>query len=197
MLKEERKKILLRCAKEIFSEKGYYQTSISNIIERAGVARGTFYLYFQSKRDVFNSILDELVKALGEIMKPIDLNSSTPPLEQLRNILRSIAILALEDPDMPRILLNRAIGLDKEFDMKLREFYGAVQGKVESALQHGIALGLVRKCNTQMTACCILGCVKEVIEFISSEPKTISQLDRFLDEILTFGLQGILTSRMA
>ena len=97
---------------------------------------------------------------------------------------------------MPRILLNRAVGLDREFDKKLHEFYGAVQGKVESALKHGIELGLVRKCNTQVTACCIVGCVKEVIEFISSEPKAISQLDRLLDEILTFGLQGNLTSRM-
>ena len=178
---------MLHCAKELFAQKGYHQASISDIIQRAGVARGTFYLYFQSKRDVFDSILDELVKALGEIMNLIDLDSSTPPLEQLRNFLRSIVILALEDPDMPRILLSRAVGLDRELDKKLHEFYGAVQGKVESALKHGIELGLVRKCNTQVTACCIVGCVKEVIEFISSEPKAISQLDELLDEILNFG----------
>lgn len=196
MLKKERKNTLLRCAKEIFSEKGYHQASISDIIQRAGVARGTFYLYFQSKRDVFNTILDELVRSLGGIMKRIDLNSSTPPLEQLRNILRQIFTLALEDPHMPRILLTRAVGLDKEFDRKLHEFYGAVQGKVESALQHGIELGLVRMCCTQITACCILGCAKEVVEFVSSEPEASFQLDELLDEILNFGLQGILTPRM-
>ncbi len=197
VLRNRTEKIVLRSAKELFAQKGYHQTSISDIIRRAGVARGTFYLYFQSKRDVFNTILDELVKSLGGIMKRIDLNSSTPPLEQLRNILRLIFTLALEDPDMPRILLSRAVGLDREFDRKLHEFYGAVQGKVESALQHGIELGLVRMCNTEITACCILGCSKEVIEFISSEPKSIFQLDELLDEILNFGLQGILTSRMA
>ncbi|MDE0298975.1 MAG: TetR/AcrR family transcriptional regulator [Candidatus Poribacteria bacterium] len=196
MVKKRTERIVLRCAKELFAQKGYHQTSISDIIRRAGVARGTFYLYFQSKREIFDSILDELVTSLGGIMKRIDLDSSTPPLEQLRNILRSIFILALEDPDMPRILLNRAVGLDRESDNKLHEFYGAVQGKVESALKHGIELGLVRKCNTGITASCILGCAKEVIEFISSEPNAMFQLDELLDEILTFGLQGILTSRM-
>ena len=98
---------------------------------------------------------------------------------------------------MPQILLSRAVGLDGEFDKKLRGFYEAVQGKVEAALQHGIELGLVKKCNTQVTARCILGCVKEVIELITSKPEAVSQLNCLLDEILNFGLQGILTSRMA
>lgn len=197
MLRKERAITLLRCAKEVFSQKGYHQTSVSDIIQRAGVARGTFYLYFQSKRDVFYCILDELVEELGKVVKPIDLDSSIPPLDQLRNIMRSVVLLALEDPDIPRILLSRAVGLDSEFDTKLHEFYEAIQDKVESALQHGIQLGLVRKCNTQVAACCILGCVKGSIELISTEPEAVSQLDWLLDEILTFGLQGILTSRMA
>ena len=69
-------------------------------------------------------------------------------------------------------------------------------GKIESALQHGIELGLVRKCDTKLTAYCILGCVKEVINLISSDTEAISQLDWILDEVLNFGLQGVLTSRM-
>ena len=196
MLREERKKIVLRCAKAVFSQKGYHQTSVSDIIQRAGIARGTFYLYFQSKRDVFDNILDELVKDLGEIIKRIDLDSSSSPLEQLRSILRSVIMLALEDSDMTQILLSRAVGLDSEFDSKLREFYEEVLGRIESALQHGIALDLVRKCDTKVTACCILGCVKEVINFIYSDADAISRLDWILDEVLNFGLQGILTSQM-
>ena len=196
MLREERKKIVLRCAKAVFSQKGYHQTSISDIIQRAGIARGTFYLYFQSKRDVFDSILDELVRELGGIIKRIDVDSSSPPLEQLRSILRSVIMLALEDPDMTQILLSRAVGLDSEFDGKLQEFYEEILGKIESALQHGIEFGLVRKCNTKVTACCILGCVKEVVNLIGSDAEAISQLDWILDEVLSFGLQGVLTPRM-
>ena len=196
MLKEERKEIVLRCAKAVFSQKGYHQTSISDIIQRAGIARGTFYLYFQNKRDVFDSILDGLLEELGGIIKRIELDSSAPPLEQLRNILRSVIMLALEDPDMTQILWSRAVGLDSEFDSKLREFYDAMLVRIASALQHGIELGLVRKCNTKVTAHCILGCVKEVINLISSEAEAISQLDLILDEVLNFGLQGVLTSRM-
>ena len=193
MLREERKKIVLLSAKAVFAQKGYHQASVSDIIQRAGIARGTFYLYFRSKRDVFNSILDEIVKELGRVIKQIDLDSSASTLEQLRSILRLIIMLALENPDMAQIVLNRAGGLDSEFDGKLRGFYEVVLGKIESSLQQGIELGLVRKCNTKITACCILGCMKEVVNLILLDADAISQLDSVLDEILNFGLQGVLT----
>ena len=193
MLREERKKLVLLSAKAVFAQKGYHQASVSDIIQRAGIARGTFYLYFRSKRDVFNSILDEIVKELGRVIKQIDLDSSASTLEQLRSILRLIIMLALENPDMAQIVLNRAGGLDSEFDGKLRGFYEVVLGKIESSLQQGIELGLVRKCNTKITACCILGCMKEVVNLILLDADAISQLDSVLDEILNFGLQGVLT----
>ena len=194
MLREERRKIVVRCAKAVFSQKGYYQASISDIIKRAGIARGTFYLYFQSKRDVFNSILDELVRELEGVIKRINLDPSASASEQLKNILRSIIMLALEDRDMTQIVLSRAGGLDSEFDGKLREFYETVLGTIESSLQHGIELGLVRECNTKVIACCVLGCMKEVVNHILSDAEAISQLDHILDEVLNFGLQGVLTS---
>ena len=194
MLREERKKMVVRCAKAVFSQKGYYQASISDIIQRAGIARGTFYLYFQSKRDVFNSILDELAKDLEGVIKRINLDPSASTLEQLRSILRSIIMLALEDRDMTRIVLRRAGGLDSEFDGKLREFYETVLSMIESSLQHGIEHGLVRECNTKVVACCILGCMKEMVNYIFSDAEAISQLDHILDEVLDFGLQGVLTT---
>ena len=194
MLREERRKMVVRCAKAVFSQKGYYQASISDIIERAGIARGTFYLYFQSKRDIFNSILDQLAEELGGVVSRLDLDPSVSSSEQLKSILRSIIMLALEDRDMTQIILSRAGGLDSEFDGKLREFYETVLGTIESSLQHGIELGLVRECNTQVIACCVLGCVKEVVNHIFEDVEAISQLDHILDEVLNFGLQGVLTS---
>ena len=196
MLREERKKLVLLAAKAVFSQKGYHQASVSDIIQRAGIARGTFYLYFKSKRDVFNSILDELVRELERLIKQIDLDSSTSsgsPFEQLRSILRFVIMFALEDPDMTQIVLRRADGLVSEFDSKLREFYEVVIDKIDSSLQQGIELGLVRKCNTKVIACCILGCMKEVVSLIFLDEDTISQLDSVLDEVLNFGLQGVLT----
>jgi AcrR family transcriptional regulator len=56
--RDKRRKQLLNAATRVFARKGYWSASIADIIQAAGVARGTFYLYFRSKRDVFLAIAD-------------------------------------------------------------------------------------------------------------------------------------------
>ena len=51
---------LLEAAEEVFTDVGYHDASIVRIAEAAGVANGTFYLYFSSKRDVFDELVEEL-----------------------------------------------------------------------------------------------------------------------------------------
>jgi AcrR family transcriptional regulator len=51
---------LLEAAEQVFSEVGYHDASIVRITEAAGVAQGTFYLYFASKKDVFDELVEDL-----------------------------------------------------------------------------------------------------------------------------------------
>jgi AcrR family transcriptional regulator len=51
---------LLRTARQLFERDGYDATSVSRIVEAAEVSRGTFYLYFDSKRDIFGALMDEI-----------------------------------------------------------------------------------------------------------------------------------------
>lgn len=56
----ETKRRIFAAAEEVFSEQGYLQASVSRITERAGVGQGTFYLYFASKLDLFEALVDDL-----------------------------------------------------------------------------------------------------------------------------------------
>jgi len=51
-------------AEELFSQKGYYETEVHDITSRAGIAAGTFYIYFPSKHSVFLHLLDGLGREL-------------------------------------------------------------------------------------------------------------------------------------
>ncbi|MGH8987294.1 MAG: TetR/AcrR family transcriptional regulator [Acidimicrobiales bacterium] len=59
---------LLDAAEEVFGENGYYDASITRIVERAGVAQGTFYIYFRSKQEVFEQLVGDLNSRLREAM---------------------------------------------------------------------------------------------------------------------------------
>jgi AcrR family transcriptional regulator len=55
--REERKKIILNAAKEVFIRKGFNATTIQDIINHSGVSRGGVYTYFQNTEDIFIEIL--------------------------------------------------------------------------------------------------------------------------------------------
>ena len=57
---ERTRKKLLESAERIFAEVGYHDASIVKITEAAGVGQGTFYLYFQSKKQVFDEVVLDL-----------------------------------------------------------------------------------------------------------------------------------------
>ena len=50
--KEERREQISSVARDVFARRGYHQTTIEDIVLQAGIARGTFYLYFEDKRDI-------------------------------------------------------------------------------------------------------------------------------------------------
>lgn len=54
----ERKQLILDNALELFAEKGYFPTSIDDIVKRAGISKGLIYTYFKSKEEIFLDIAD-------------------------------------------------------------------------------------------------------------------------------------------
>jgi len=57
---EAMRRRLLDAAEEVFGEMGYYEASVSEITRRAGVAQGTFYIYFHSKRETFVELIEDI-----------------------------------------------------------------------------------------------------------------------------------------
>ncbi|WP_454618114.1 TetR/AcrR family transcriptional regulator [Bradyrhizobium cenepequi] len=58
---EETESVILRAAEEVFSSKGFFDATVAEIVEKAGVSRGTFYLYFKNREEVFSALLSRVV----------------------------------------------------------------------------------------------------------------------------------------
>lgn len=70
--KEEKRERLITSATALFAEKNFNNTSISDIVNKAKVAKGTFYLYFKDKYDIRNQIVQEISTDLfDEAMKEL------------------------------------------------------------------------------------------------------------------------------
>ncbi|HSR22985.1 MAG TPA: TetR/AcrR family transcriptional regulator [Candidatus Eisenbacteria bacterium] len=60
--------VLLSAARDVFERDGYLEARVADVVRRAGVAHGTFYTYFDSKREVFRAVMagvrDEIAEAI-------------------------------------------------------------------------------------------------------------------------------------
>lgn len=61
---DDKKSRLLSAAKEVLAEKGLEKATISDIVKRAGMAQGTFYLYFSSKNALIPAIANDLLQTM-------------------------------------------------------------------------------------------------------------------------------------
>jgi AcrR family transcriptional regulator len=76
---DERLKELLDSAQQLLFEKGYQKTSVNDIIEKVGVAKGTFYHYFKTKSDLLDKLVERFTESIHieikKLVKRTDLNA--------------------------------------------------------------------------------------------------------------------------
>lgn len=65
---EQTRQKLLAAAEHEFGEKGFHAASISSITQRAGVAQGTFYIYYASKEAILKSLVEEMNRKLRHFL---------------------------------------------------------------------------------------------------------------------------------
>ncbi|MFI4989593.1 MAG: TetR/AcrR family transcriptional regulator [Solirubrobacterales bacterium] len=94
---------LLAAARRMFGERGYEATSIESVLEASGVARGALYHHFESKAELFDAVLAEVLIEIAERAATAAADSSDP-LEGLRTGSHAWLLMAL-DPAIQRIAL--------------------------------------------------------------------------------------------
>jgi AcrR family transcriptional regulator len=80
---EERRLEIIDIAEELFSEKGYDETAVSDIVKRADVAQGTFYYYFGSKAEVLDAIIDRILDEIGRKTRELSVMDHMDAVERM------------------------------------------------------------------------------------------------------------------
>ena len=86
---EKRKNELLQIAYRQFLSKGYDNTSVDDIIAEAGIAKGTYYYYFESKEQTLEEVIGMMISEETEAAKKV-LASDIPVPQKIVGIIASI-----------------------------------------------------------------------------------------------------------
>ncbi len=164
MDKAARRQQILMHARDVFAKRGYHAAKIEDIVLAAGVARGTFYLYFDDKRAIFEEIVDRFLARIGIAILRVDpRDPGRTVADQIKENIRRIVGILLEDRSTTKIFLSDAVGIDPAFDQKLYAFYDEVARLLEEALKDGQALGIVSAGDTRVFSYLTLGALKELL----------------------------------
>jgi AcrR family transcriptional regulator len=119
--RDERRLRLLLAAQEVFGEKGYRQTEVSEIVKRAGVTKPMLYRHFPGgKAEIYMEVLDDhlqsMMRKLGEAMAKAE-----APLDALRRGIDAYLRFAEENPEAFHLLAETSAELDPGIVDRLRE----------------------------------------------------------------------------
>jgi AcrR family transcriptional regulator len=101
-----RRQEFLDAAQELFYSQGYEQTSISLILEKVGVAKGTFYHYFDSKADLLSALTDRISKRNLESLQPIVDDKQMSSLEKLNQYFNRSQSLKTTNREIIKVWLR-------------------------------------------------------------------------------------------
>jgi AcrR family transcriptional regulator len=131
---------LLESAKTLFSQRGYYATSVEEIVASAGLSKGAFYFYFKSKEELFKSLVEEvhlnIVKRLESFLER-DLPLEDALIEHAEVFLEDI----YQNRHIAQIFLFQLVGTNEEFRelyyTKIAHLRELLAKMVDKAIQRG------------------------------------------------------------
>ncbi|WP_338752789.1 TetR family transcriptional regulator [Bacillus sp. FJAT-52991] len=182
---------ILQAAISTISQKGLDKTSISDIVKMAGVAQGTFYLYFPSKK--------ALIPAIAENLLTVTLHEIKTGTENIQNFWEIIRIMIDETFKLTKthkeviVLCYSGLAIDHSME-KWETIYQPYYYWLETILEKAITnQEIVRGINVNWTAKMIIGLMESGAErFYFSEDE--SKLEAFKEETFSF-LKRSLASR--
>lgn len=103
---DERLKELLDSAQQLFFEKGYQKTSVNDIIEKVGVAKGTFYHYFKTKSDLLDKLVERFTESIHVEMKKLVKRTDLNALEKMNGFFTLGRTLKARNIELMKLLLK-------------------------------------------------------------------------------------------
>lgn len=115
---------IVQAARQVFEQDGFDAASVATMVTTAGVSRGTFYLYFDSKEAVLHAVLDGVQ---AEILKAQEIPDDFPPQEIIRGSTANFLTFYRDNARMMAVLESVA-SRDPEFrDTRLDMRRGAAR----------------------------------------------------------------------
>jgi AcrR family transcriptional regulator len=163
---EARREEILQAAERMFSQNGFFKTSMAEIAEASQFAMGTVYRFFKSKEEIYISLVEAKVEELLSLLKEATKCGPRAP-EKLREVIRVKLAFADQNRDFFRIYVSEWSGFEwtvkSAFGDRVWKKYLAQIDLVANLIKEGIKAGEFRKVNPKDTSLALHGMLNSTI----------------------------------
>lgn len=187
---ERRRQDIIEAAYEIFAEQGYHATGVADIVARLDIGHGTFYRYFENKRDVLDHVVDYGVAQLLSSVVTDELPQARSR-EELREQLtalghRIFTEISDNDPRLLRLILLEVTAIDAALLQRVLGMIETINVLIAPLIDNGVRRGFLNpRLDVGSAARSLTGCVIGGLFATVRSSLTVAQRSRYIDTVVS------------
>ena len=193
---EDRPREICAAALEVFAEKGFAAARLDEIARRAGVSKGTLYLYFEDKEQLFRAVVRDTVVPNVENLRSALIQTGLPFADLVRLFLQRFVEMTRQVPvgAVAKMVISESRNFPKLAKVWHDEVVFKALGTIAALVEMAQARGEVREGDSRLHAFTLMGPMlmgvlyRETLEPIGGEPLDLAALAQQHVETVLSGL---------
>jgi AcrR family transcriptional regulator len=159
--RQQKRRAILDAAAAEIARFGYDRANINIIAERAGIGRGTIYLYFSSKDDVLDALLDTIGSLIDNTVRScLELDLSWQ--DRLKAMSQAFVALAEEHRDFFRVHVSALHGVHRDIGAPIAQWLATSLHRLADAFEQAMDQGLILPMPPETLATLVLGALESL-----------------------------------
>src|SRR4051794_27831363 len=182
-----RRDALVDGALATFTTKGVAATSVDDIVRAAGVAKGTFYLYFATRDDIVSAVAERLVEGVGRAMDDAVAAGDRSAAERIRGIAGAMAAVGTDPYERELLEALHRPGNEAVHDRLSGRIVERLAPAVTGVIADGVAAGEFVAQDPRQSAAFVLACFSSLHDLVDDS----ADMPAVVDSLNTFILRGL------
>jgi AcrR family transcriptional regulator len=197
---DERPDQILQAAVEVFSEKGFRAATMDEVAAAAGITKGTIYLYFSSKEELFVEMARRQFGRALDLLGEVELEESDDFEEMTRRLGREF-LRVMMDPQVTKVIpllvaeYNHIPALQSLYRDQL---IPQVNLQIAGLLEVGMEFGPLRRMDAVIASRCLMGMFFVFVmtqEVFGAKDVTPMEIDAIVDTVVSIFFHGVINRK--
>ncbi len=160
--REDTRRKILESAAQVFSEKGFYGSVVDDIVKASGTSKGAVYFYFDSKEQIFLSLVEEYAATVAQQIQ-LAVHRSRGLVAQVEATVATLIRTFQANRALAKIVLIDWLAAGVEFQGKRIALTGMLVEVLRGYLDRAVQDGRIAPQDTEMAAYVWIGAISEVV----------------------------------